>query len=151
MSKQWKFYFYWFGFFFFFFFFFSIMLLFVRSFHFQNTQNIIQIISGQNLLTGTQNTGEKWVCYVQSVDFIIFCLFLEIQPKSPYIYNCREERIENSFVRVIVGRRKVCLLMPKSNSWQNIDAKIYEPRHEKTCLWGFRPGKTQTGLLSYRD
>ena len=58
------------------FFFFSIMLLFVRSFHFQNTQNIIQIISGQNLLTGTQNTGEKWVCYVQSVDFIIFCLFI---------------------------------------------------------------------------
>ena len=27
----------------------------------------------------------------------------------------------------------------------------YEPRHEKTCLWGFRPGKTQTSLLSYRD
>ena len=28
---------------------------------------------------------------------------------------------------------------------------LYEPRHEKTCLRGFRPGKTQTGLLSYRD
>ena len=26
-----------------------------------------------------------------------------------------------------------------------------EPRHEKTCLRGFRPGKTQTSLLSYRD
>ena len=26
-----------------------------------------------------------------------------------------------------------------------------EPRHEKTCLWGLRPGKTQTGLLSYRE
>ena len=26
--------------------------------------------------------------------------------------------------------------------------KLFEPRHEKTC---FRPGKTQTGLLSYRD
>ena len=23
-----------------------------------------------------------------------------------------------------------------------------EPRHEKTCLQGFRPGKTKTGLLS---
>ena len=32
------------------------------------------------------------------------------------------------------------------------DLKVsYEPRHEKTCLRGFRPGKTQTGLLSYRD
>ena len=28
---------------------------------------------------------------------------------------------------------------------------LIEPRHEKTCLWGFRPGKTQTGLLSYTD
>ena len=26
-----------------------------------------------------------------------------------------------------------------------------EPCHEKTCLEGFRPGKSQTGLLSYRD
>ena len=29
--------------------------------------------------------------------------------------------------------------------------KLIEPRHEKTCIRGFRPGKTQTGLLSYRD
>ena len=27
----------------------------------------------------------------------------------------------------------------------------YEPRHEKTCLQGLRPGKTQTGLLSYKS
>ena len=27
----------------------------------------------------------------------------------------------------------------------------YKPCHKKTCLWGLRPGKTQTGLLSYRD
>ena len=26
-----------------------------------------------------------------------------------------------------------------------------EPRHEKTCLQGLQPGKTQTNLLSYRD
>ena len=25
----------------------------------------------------------------------------------------------------------------------------YEPRREKTCLWSLRPGKNQTGLLSY--
>ena len=28
---------------------------------------------------------------------------------------------------------------------------INEPHREKICLRGFRPGKTQTGLLSYRD
>ena len=27
----------------------------------------------------------------------------------------------------------------------------YEPHHDKTCLRGFRPAKTQTSLLSYRD
>ena len=31
------------------------------------------------------------------------------------------------------------------------DPKYNEPRHEKTGLPGVRPGKTQTGLLSYRD
>ena len=28
---------------------------------------------------------------------------------------------------------------------------LNEPRHQKTCPRGFRPGKTQTSLLSYRD
>ena len=27
----------------------------------------------------------------------------------------------------------------------------YEPHHEKTCLWGLWPVKTQTGLLSFRS
>ena len=31
------------------------------------------------------------------------------------------------------------------------DVQRNEPRHEKTCLRGLRPGKTQTGLLSYGD
>ena len=32
-----------------------------------------------------------------------------------------------------------------------VSEKQNEPCHEKTCLQGFRPGKTQTGLLSYRS
>ena len=28
---------------------------------------------------------------------------------------------------------------------------LFEPRHEKTCLRGLRPGKTQTGLRSQRS
>ena len=27
----------------------------------------------------------------------------------------------------------------------------FEQRHEKTFLWGLRPGKIQTGLFSFRD
>ena len=30
-------------------------------------------------------------------------------------------------------------------------SNTFGPRHEKTCLRGLRPGKTQTGLLSYRS
>ena len=26
----------------------------------------------------------------------------------------------------------------------------YEPQHEKTCLWGFRTGLTETGLYNHR-
>ena len=33
----------------------------------------------------------------------------------------------------------------------NMYTLMYEPRHEKTCLRGLRPGKTQTGLLSYTE
>ena len=42
----------------------------------------------------------------------------------------------------------------ESQSFNKIYVRIgnvYEPRHEKTCLQDLRPGKTQTGLLSYRD
>ena len=34
--------------------------------------------------------------------------------------------------------------------YNSISLLYYEPRHEKTWLRGFRPGHTQTGLLSYR-
>ena len=34
--------------------------------------------------------------------------------------------------------------------WSGATA-VYEPHHEKTCLRGLRPGKTQTGLLSWWD
>ena len=40
------------------------------------------------------------------------------------------------------------------NSWQDFVSQkqyLFEPRYEKTCLRGLRPGKTQTGLLSYMD
>ena len=57
-------------------------------------------------------------------------------------------------VKVVV--LKQIQVMNKSNHiFKNIcksmrEKGTYEPRHEKTCLRGLRPGKTQTGLLSYR-
>ena len=35
--------------------------------------------------------------------------------------------------------------------WAQQPWALYEPHHEKTCLLVFWPGKTQTGLHSYRD
>ena len=33
----------------------------------------------------------------------------------------------------------------------NVGMKTIEPRHQKTCLRGLRPGKAKTGLLKNRD
>ena len=40
---------------------------------------------------------------------------------------------------------------PVTRSYPVVRPVWYEPRHEKTCLPGLRPVKTQTGLRSYRD
>ena len=45
--------------------------------------------------------------------------------------------------------KRLCKLW--NHACQNILLHISEPCHEKTCLRGFRPDKTQTRLLSYRD
>ena len=39
----------------------------------------------------------------------------------------------------------------KCLSWRTGKHTWFEPRHEKICIRGFRPGKTQTGLRSYRN
>ena len=36
-------------------------------------------------------------------------------------------------------------------TYSTLMVSIYEPRHEKTCLQDFPPGKTQTGLLRGRS
>ena len=51
-------------------------------------------------------------------------------------------------------RKGVVRLNHKQTNSQNLQTSVQstnEPRHEKTCPWGLRPGKSQTGLLSYSD
>ena len=61
------------------------------------------------------------------------------------------------YIKVPSKGQPTALPCPLSNDyWQVLwhwilFIRLYEPRHKKTCLRGFRPGKTQTGLLSYRD
>ena len=59
----------------------------------------------------------------------------------------REKRPDHCVVKEILkhacaATQALCLTLPLFP---------YEPHYEKTCLQGFRPGKTQTGLLSYRE
>ena len=42
----------------------------------------------------------------------------------------------------------VHVVLHKMSVSKKISCYVYEPHHEKTCLLGFRPGETQTGLLS---
>ena len=48
---------------------------------------------------------------------------------------------------ILLLRRDGCTVLFRSPAGM---FKI-EPCHEKTCLLGLRPGKIQTGLISYRD
>ena len=49
------------------------------------------------------------------------------------------------------GLRSLIVVLPGDIFFFFSTACKYEPGHEKTCLRDFRPGKTQTGLLSYTN
>ena len=48
-------------------------------------------------------------------------------------------------IRSARKKRKTQVQILCSNSCLRMIYRLYEPHHEKTCLWGLRPGKTQTG------
>ena len=61
------------------------------------------------------------------------------------IYGALSDRNRPVFIAVVTVYSLLLLIgiTGKAN-------KTNEPRHEKTCLWGLRPDKTQTGLRSHR-
>ena len=53
---------------------------------------------------------------------------------------------------LVLSCRSSCIFIPLVILCMlTVGPVIFEPRHEKTCLQGLRPGKTRTGLLSYRS
>ena len=55
----------------------------------------------------------------------------------------------------LLGQRSLCwfccTLAQNIECLRTRNCMIYEPHHQKTCLRGLPPGKTQTTLLSYRS
>ena len=80
-------------------------------------------------------------------DCIILFLFKYLQP-IPVDFQLISMPVElQKFQFLLTAKNTAVMLnqiLPEKNSY-------FEPRHEKTCLRGFRPSKTQTSLLSYRD
>ena len=69
---------------------------------------------------------------------------------AKWIPNLKDTDITH-FYNLEVFNNFTCELPPKFSGYSMIMMNANEPRHEKTCLRGLRPGKTQTGLLSYRS
>ena len=70
----------------------------------------------------------------------------------------KRARIDQMKTRWVRIDQNMCTSCPKwvridlGTNWleyESTDSVPYEPRHEKTCLRSFRPGKTQTGLFRY--
>ena len=71
----------------------------------------------------------------------------------PFCWFCREVAQMPFWIHQVYSLSYPC--SKQQRGWSNcMDVQallfIYDPRHEKTCLRSFWPGKTQTGLLCYR-
>ena len=78
----------------------------------------------------------KWQMFVRGGNF--FCLFWK---RNSSCSSCIMFHVHQSILYII--HHNSLLLVSKT-------IILYEPRHKKTCLWGLRPGLTQTGLPSHR-
>ena len=68
------------------------------------------------------------------------------QHSSIIVNNDRQQRVRLSVIITIIH-----YFSSTANTYVTHSSGKYCETHEETCLWGLRPGKTQTGLLSYRD
>ena len=77
----------------------------------------------------------------------IYCVIADLKYR-----NCTlQSSVYTLYVYLTVSKTMVKIRICKMHSPSPTPLVDYEPRHEKTCLRCFRPGQTQTGLLSYRS
>ena len=85
----------------------------------------------------------RWVMHPKDADGIANSVDPDQTARSSLIWVCTV--CPGLSVRKL---RNITVVSFRMSEWSR---KKTEPRHKKTCLRGFRPGKTQTSLLSYRD
>ena len=76
-------------------------------------------------------------------------MYIGVMPPRPWSAGCIE-RSGCPYVRPSVAQVKI-FVQGRISRTINGRKLIFEPLHEKTVFRNFRPGKTQTGLFSYRD
>ena len=69
---------------------------------------------------------------------------------AKHTYDATMERTR-TIEEVIVGVQKDYFDVLRLHKIVSKSRFTFEPRHEKTCLRGLRPGKTQISLRSYRS
>ena len=67
---------------------------------------------------------------------------------AQHLINCLHGRAGCSALFVRIALKLFCNITEAQEPGELV--KQYEPRHEKTCLRGFRPGPTQTGMYIQR-
>ena len=80
---------------------------------------------------------------IRNTDFVVFLRLLLV------VSVCHEPSLGNWFIDDYLREDPSTEYRGPCADWTSYE--LNEPRHEKTCLRGVWPGKTQTGLLSYRD
>ena len=126
-------------------------------------------IKKKNFLETNRNTlcyklfsgyGQSWRD-METTLLVMNCVHLILLRKVPSISRSFGDLVAHSRVFQIYSSTEIsamgqgqccinhCLLLMDRHL--KTELGIFEPRHEKTCLRGLWPGKTQTSLLSYSD
>ena len=94
-----------------------------------------------------------FLCRTCKLQHHVWRFLWEVSPRF-MLFESTQEKRDLSTVRFEILQTPMRSHSKGSEMWflsESSSSSIFEPRHKKTCLRGLRPGKTRTGLLSYRS
>ena len=92
-----------------------------------------------------QHTYKCWELHVQCFVFNTQLIVVPLLNCFPFI-SLQEDPLINHIAAKIVEN-----VATTKGQVSQVTVNLFEPRYEKTCLWGLWPVKTQTSLLSWWD